>query len=854
MLLTVSGILPRKGDNVKKKEPDPAAKASNGLDPEKLRRECPGVFKQSRESCELCLERLGGAVAEASLQGELAREVDLLKLMASCTTELKKLPEATAHLTRLLEIAQTGFRLENLCLVYNNLGRIDLIHSDFPAAVEHFRQGLELSERDGNQEASAGICLNLSNAYGHLGQRDECKKHLQRAMEDFSKAGNVRSVYLVRGNLANFYFSQGELSKAMELKQECMDYYRETGDKAQLARELGSAAVYQYQMKNLDKAIEYALDALGIKEELNDVLGIANVWVNLGVFYKEFGDDDSALRYYLKALNVFEDYGDRHSISLCLNNISNIYLAAEDTAKALEYLLRAVACRQEAGEVAGITNFYFNIASIHGRDNGDLRKALEYYDLAIQTASQCKEELELCQARLQKAVVLAKLGTPEEALSLLNGTVENILSHSWEKLYPDLHKAEADVYEALSRYREACASLKKYAELVERQQNEDAKTRIAEMKEKYESEKKEREAEIYRLKNTELLEKNRLIEEQRNMLQETLDKLYQSEIRYDFVSEELTRNIGTTLIGSSQTIRSITKMIAMVAKSERTNVLITGETGTGKEIVARSIHRCSRRGKQHFYAVNCSAVPDNLFESQFFGHEKDAFTGANAAKVGWFEIASNSTLFLDEIGSLSFDQQAKLLRALEERSIVRVGSHREIPIDLRIISATNVNLSQKVEAEEFRRDLYHRLAIFVINIPPLREHKEDIPLLLKHFVCLATQAVNKKITRVDRDVIAFLSDYDFPGNVRELRNMVERAVLVADSSILRREHFLIPLEAKDIPSPAGIIPLDAMERDMIIKALQATGYNRTQAAKLLGVERKAVERKILKYGISIPAR
>ncbi|MBM4404050.1 MAG: sigma 54-interacting transcriptional regulator [Candidatus Cloacimonetes bacterium] len=742
--------------------------------------------------------------------------------------------------------------MPNLHFIYNDLGRIGLIQCDYPEAAKYFKLAMQISEQKDIADFTGGMCLNLSNVHSYLGQPDKCHEYLQRALEIFTHSGNARLIHLAKSSMANYYMSIGELRQALELRQECIDYNTEINDCVQLARELSNASVIHRNMDDLDKAIEVGLAALRLKEEQNDVFGIANLWLNLGAYYNEYGDHDSSLHYYLQALPVFKQLGNKHSESNCLNNISNIYLQNQDYHQALDYLIRAVKIKEEIGDVMGISPVYTNIADIHRNHNHDLPKALETYDLAIASAQHCHDGINLNNARLSKALILALLKRKDESLALLQTARDEIRKNGWKTLYPRIFKAEAEIFASLSRYKNAYDSHCKYAELMDEHLSDEARARIAEMRAKYETDKKEREAELYRMKNIDLQEKNRQIEEQRNKLQETLDKLHQSEIRYDFVTEELSRNVGTTLIGTSQIIQSITKMIVMVAKSERTNVLITGETGTGKEIIARNVHLCSKRGKQYFYAVNCTAVPENLFESQFFGHEKDAFTGAHATKIGWFEIANSSTLFLDEIGTLSFDQQAKLLRALEERCIVRVGSHREIPIDLRIISATNVNLVRKVELEEFRRDLYHRLAIFVINIPPLRDRREDIPLLFKHFVGLASLAIKKPISKVDKDVLALLTEYDFPGNVRELKNMVERAVLVADSSTLHREHFLIPCVETDPLQFSGIIPLETLERDMLIKALQTTNYNRVQAAKLLGVDRKVVERKIAKYHIQIP--
>lgn len=611
------------------------------------------------------------------------------------------------------------------------------------------------------------------------------------------------------------------------------------------------ASIYD-SLGNLEKAIETILESLKIREELGDDPGIAANWLNLGVFYRELGKDEEALGYYEKALAYNRKSGRQQNIPLCLNNIGNYYLDKGEHEKALSYLLEARQLKLEFEDKSELDTLLENISLIYQDKLKDYPTSIIYAREALEVNLHTQNKLNRSRIYQRLAVSHIRLNQYQEAWDYTESALKIIDEHNYAKLKPDLYLVRAEINEGQGDLLAACQNLKEYNRLLIELHQQENLDKIAEMQTRYETERKEKEAEIYRLKNIELENKNREIEEQKNKLEDTIKQLHASEIRYNFVSEELIRNIGSTLIGRSEIMKNVSKMISLVAKSENTNVLITGETGTGKEIVARSIHCASRRGKQHFYAVNCSAITETLFESQFFGHEKDAFTGATTAKPGWFEIANHSTLFLDEIGTLSFDQQAKLLRALEERCIVRVGAHREIPFDVRIISATNLNLTDRINSGEFRRDLFHRLAIFVINIPPLRERKDDIPLLLKHFLGMAAQAMNKKITRIENNVLDNLLEYDFPGNVRELKNMVERAVLVSDSSALQLEHFNIPLAKQDSGLGEVILPLEEMERELIIRALKASNFNRVKAARLLKVDRKVVERKIIKHGIAIP--
>jgi DNA-binding NtrC family response regulator len=249
---------------------------------------------------------------------------------------------------------------------------------------------------------------------------------------------------------------------------------------------------------------------------------------------------------------------------------------------------------------------------------------------------------------------------------------------------------------------------------------------------------------------------------------------------------------SSALFAVSPAMKLVVTQMQQVARASDTTVLITGESGTGKELIARGIHQLSDRNKGPFFAVNCSSVPDELFESEFFGYKKGAFTGAFADKPGWFEAAEGGVLFLDEIGDLKPALQAKLLRVLDERRVTRLGTTQSRPVNVRLVAATNQDL-EKLQAEgRFRGDLYHRLNAFVIYVPPLRERKKAIPVLAAHFLKYYAEKLGRKIARIDREVLDMLDQYDFPGNVRELRHMIERAVIICNCQPSARRPFRTP--------------------------------------------------------------
>jgi Nif-specific regulatory protein len=297
-------------------------------------------------------------------------------------------------------------------------------------------------------------------------------------------------------------------------------------------------------------------------------------------------------------------------------------------------------------------------------------------------------------------------------------------------------------------------------------------------------------------------------------------------------------NIEHDMVGDSPRMHDVYQFVSKVAAAEAT-VLIRGESGTGKELVARAIHRNSKRANRPFVAINCAALVESLLESELFGHERGAFTGAIAQKKGKIEIADGGTLFLDEIGEMAMTLQAKLLRVLQEREFERVGGTRPMKVDIRLIAATNRNLAECVKANTFRQDLFFRLNVVSVVLPPLRERREDIPLLATYFVQKYATDANRSVAGLSREALALLTQYDWPGNVRELQNALERAVVLGSSDHIRPEDLPEALVERERSEPArsGIVryhdAVNTVKRDVIVKAIEQAGGNFTEAAKLL---------------------
>ena len=336
-----------------------------------------------------------------------------------------------------------------------------------------------------------------------------------------------------------------------------------------------------------------------------------------------------------------------------------------------------------------------------------------------------------------------------------------------------------------------------------------------------------------------------------------LKRLLQSqkiEIENRTLKEQLDVQFGMdNIIGKSSAMQQVFEMIRQVSQS-RATVLIQGESGTGKELVAKAIHQLSPRSKSEFVPVHCAALAENLLESELFGHEKGAFTGATERRIGRFEKASSGSLFLDEISEINSSVQVKILRALEERQIERVGGNQLTDVDVRLIAATNRDLQSMVEQGDFREDLFYRLYVVVINLPALRERGDDILLLLNHYLKIFNEENHKNINGFSSDAYDILSKYNWPGNIRELRNLVERMVVLCQTEIIDVEN--IPSHVRLSKSDMALISsnksltVEEMEKEMIIKSLKKTDGNITKAADNLGMSRRTLHRKINKLGLS----
>jgi two-component system response regulator PilR (NtrC family) len=322
------------------------------------------------------------------------------------------------------------------------------------------------------------------------------------------------------------------------------------------------------------------------------------------------------------------------------------------------------------------------------------------------------------------------------------------------------------------------------------------------------------------------------------------------------------RRTRTTLLGESEALKQIRSTIEKLSRSQAP-IYISGESGTGKELVAKLIHSKGPRAESPFVPVNCGAIPSELMESEFFGHKKGSFTGAHQEQAGLFQVAEGGTLFLDEVAELPLHMQVKLLRAIQEKSVRPIGAQQEIQTDVRILSATHKDLGKLVENGQFRQDLFYRLNVIPLEVPPLRQRSEDIPLLCEHFLRIIARQNGQPGLKIEADALHTLGQYAFPGNVRELENILERATTLCENSTITAADLQLPGRTANIVETAevdttpamepGAVPLDTymdnIEKDALIKALEQTRYNKTAAAKLLGITFRALRYRLKKLGL-----
>ncbi len=611
------------------------------------------------------------------------------------------------------------------------------------------------------------------------------------------------------------------------------------------AKALNIIGISYWSLGEYDTAIEYYHRSLQISEEHNFNHLMAATMNNIGVIYHESENGQKAIEYYHKAMKIFKENNDTKNVANATNNIGVIYSSLKEYGKSLQYGLQTLEYYKKIGDKKDMIHAYNNIGNLYFAIS-DNKKALDYYQHALEISKEIKEYYVTAKALNN----IGKVYLNSEKLDKAKQYVEEALKYARKieskMIMMESYELFSDLYFARKDYKQSLKYHKNYIKIKNEIFNKTSSDKIAELQAKYEIEKKDKEIEL-------LQKENEIIKiqlESKQKLEKVQVEIVRKNEKINLISRELESLIEKDFIGISENIKSVLELAFTSANNKDTHVLITGENGTGKEIIARIIHHASERKKEAFIPVNCTAIPETLLESEFFGHRKGAFTGAIENKKGLFELADNGTLFLDEIADMPPSLQAKLLRVIEEKKFKRIGENTEIHVNVRIISATNRNIKQLIDKKEFRIDLYYRINTLEINIPPLRERPEDIEPLIRHFAEFFAKKMKKPIPKISKELIHNLRKYNFPGNVRELKNLIERVMILSKNNFLDVSDF--PITSEEITEQSTIESAEAdNEKIAIKKALRTTDFNQIKAAELLGISRLVLIRRMKKYNIVI---
>ncbi len=694
---------------------------------------------------------------------------------------------------------------------------------------------------------------------------DELNNKLSSAIRN---SDDVEQTKILEMLLAE-YSKQKNLKKSIET-YECMIPVLRRNN---LFEKLALNLIDQANLLFLIPEFKKALDLLEEAEPLCDKAGRTDLksqaYSAMGKIHNKLGNIETSLEYLYKSMELFECSSSDLPLQAKLEN-HKIYASSLEVLAMINHQIgdvdKARECIQKALDTCLAIDFKAgilkNLNNLGAAWQDIPEKSQNYYREALKIA-------EKMQNKLMVAVITSNIGGCYEdmeeydnALEYYNKAIAFSLRNDVMKYLPYFYMYQGDVYYKIGKYAAAETSFencKKQAEVNNMLQV------IVECNEKLCEVFKQRNdyKQAYECLNTSYkmsreMFNNRMkkqTESMENSLAKVKAELRKTTREKSIISKALRNEMQMNFIGESLTIKNVLKTALKVADYRNSNVIVTGESGTGKEIISNIIHYASSRKDNFIIPVNCSAIPVSLAESEFFGHVKGAFTGADENKDGYILEADGGTLFLDEIGDMPLKLQAKLLRAIETQKIRPVGSAKDIDVDFRVVAATNRDINDLIRSNKFRGDLYYRLNTIEINIPPLRDRKDDIEALLNYFVGSYSNAFSKVNPVIEDSVLIKLKKYSFPGNVRELKNMVERAFIVASGDTLKSEHFPIidsssgthyhitPSQNSNTSIAKAKRPSDLSFAD-IVKALETTGNNKTQAAKMLGISYSSLARRI----------
>ena len=702
-----------------------------------------------------------------------------------------------------------------------NIGFINFELKNYNRTIDFLTKSYHTFASEFSYKEKTDILDKLGLSHEKKGKFQEALEYFQQGLKLSEQEENKKDINYFCNNAGNMYLKLDNYKKALHHYKTAYKLSIELQNNKSLAKCLINIGNAYARLSNYEKALENYQKSFKITKKSDNKNGIASSLNNIGLVYFKLNNFKKALEFIDKAIEIYKKTNNKLKIASSLNNVGIIYDQMKNFRKALAYHKKVIKMREQLGNNLDISGSLNNIGNVFHYQK-EYKKALEYYHRTLKIHEERNN-------RLGKIIVYDNLGNTylklkeyKTAFLYLDKGLKIAKKIASKEILDRIYSSLSDYYSEINDYKKALSYHKKYTDSKDEIQKEKTGKKITELQINFELEQKEKENEI--------------------------EKLRKFKDKYSLINKELQQRIEKNFIGESKAIKEILKETLNAAKYKDTNVIITGESGTGKEIIARIIHHASERKENGFFPVNCSAIPETLLESEFFGHKKGTFTGAIEDKKGLFELAHKGTLFLDEIADMTTALQAKLLRAIEEKKIRKIGFEEGIPVDVRIIAATNQDINELVKNQKFRLDLFHRLNTLIINIAPLRERPEDIEPLVKHFVEFFIRKINKLKPKIDDKVLDFLKNYDFPGNVRELKNLVERALIICENNILDKKCFPLPSSDR-FSNKFTVLNIKQNEKMLIKAALKETDNNQIKAAKILGISRHTLMRRISKLKI-----